>query len=613
MSGIVGIVDFDVGVTRSIDLIRVMSSSLAHRGPDGQGEWFGEHAAFGHRSLNTMGATDSAQPLVSENSGGKPYVISFGGEIYNFRNLRAELSKKGYTFKSDGDAEVFLKGYECWGVKVAEKLKGVFASAIWDSNKETLILLRDRLGAKPLYYYQKNNKLIFASEMKALFKCPEIKPTVSKTGLCEIFDMVKTPELTVYDEVKELRPGSVVVFNRNGLNKNTYWSLSAKPHTDDLPTTISTIKELIHSSIQEQAYGDTPICSLLSGGLDSSAITAIAAKQIAPKTLPSFSVDFERNVSGFSADGVRGTPDAPFARALAKHAKTNHVELLLSSDQLLDIDVRRKVLSAIDAPPAYWGDMWPSLYLLFQALSDHAKVSLSGEAADEIFGGYQWFRNPAAIAANTFPWLTAGSSRYFGGTQLLAPDLLASLNRDEYRAFRYEEALKEVPVLDGENDSERRMREISYLAMTRFLPNLLDRNDRMSMAVGLQVRFPFCDRELVDYVFNVPWAMKTFDNREKSLLREAASNLLPQEIVNRYKTPYPAIQDGSYEKGLRNQAEEILSDGNSPVIDFLNIERINSLLKKPSTEISQPYNRGSLEMALWMDSWVREYNVNISL
>lgn len=612
MSGITGWIDFQLYSAERTQIMEAMTDSLSHRGPDAKGTWFDQYVAFGHRRLATIDIEHGIQPMVAGNNSGHYAVISFNGQIFNFKELRVQLQGFGYKFETNSDTEVLLKGYLHWKENVAHHLNGMFAIAIWDCQREQLVLIRDRLGVKPLYYYLTETGIIFASEPKAIFKNPYVKPRVSKTGFCEFLDMVKTPELTVYDGMYEVRPGHMLIFDRSGLRKETYWQLKAKAHNDDLDTTIAIVRDILTDTVKRQMIADVPICSLLSGGLDSSAITALAVQGMTKGSFKSFSVDFTHNIGDFFSDGVRSSPDAPFARALAAHVNTRHEELLLNSAQMLNNEVRNSVLHAVDAPPAYWGDMWPSLYLLFQSISERSKVALSGEAADEVFGGYQWFRNPAAIAADTFPWLTTGSSRYFGGIQLLDPDFVASLERDKYRTMRYQEAISEVPVLDGESDTERRMREVSYLAITRFLPTLLDRNDRISMATGLEVRVPFCDHRLVEYMFNVPWSMKSFDGREKSILREAVRHLLPDSVVNRLKTPYPATQDGAYEKGLRTELAQVLDDSHAPVKDLLNTKRARALLNRASAEISQPYNRGSIEMVLWMNRWLNKYNVEIA-
>jgi len=606
-------VDFQLNMKMHLKTLESMTRTLENRGPDAEGIWHDTHVAFGHRRLSIIDLEGGRQPMEAAGISGDYAAVTFCGEIYNFIELRNELKVLGHSFRTESDTEVLLAGYLQWGVGVADRLNGMYAFGIWDRRREELILVRDRMGIKPLYYFPIRGGLVFGSEPKAIFANSLVPRRVSLDGLREMFDMVKTPESTIYDGMFEVRPGHVVTFSRSGIRKRAYWTLQAAPHTDNYETTVQTVRAILEDTVRRQMVADVPICTLLSGGLDSSTITALVAREFAPRQIRSFSVDFSRNVQGFEADAVRGSADAPYARALSEHVSSAHSEILLDSNELLDPDVRSRVLHATDMPPTYWGDMWPSLYLLFREIRRHSTVALSGEAADEIFGGYQWFRNPAAVQANTFPWLTTGSSRYFGGSQLLSPYLLKRLEQESYRQDAYNAALREVPVLNGESEQDRRMREITYLNLTRFLQTLLDRKDRMSMAVGLEVRVPFCDHRLVEYVFNTPWQMKIADGREKSLLRASAKDLLPESICNRVKTPYPATQDPSYENGLRRELLEVFSDRNSPVLPLLDTAKADALLKRVEAATSQPYNRGSLEVALWLNRWLKEYKVELAI
>lgn len=613
MCGITGWLDFRLNMEEQLPIVRKMTRSLINRGPDAEGLWHDRHVALGHRRLAVIDLEGGKQPMTASFSSTDGAVVTFCGEIYNHIDLRTELEGLGHVFQTRSDTEVLLKAFLQWNVGVATRLNGMFSFAVWDRRNEELILVRDRVGVKPLYYYKTQHGLLFGSEPKAILANPQVARRISLTGFRELLDMVKTPEVTLYEGMHEVRPGQIVKFGHHGLSKTTYWKLEAVPHTDDYDSTVQTVRALLDDAVSRQVVADVPICTLLSGGLDSSAVTALVARKLAPTQVRSFSVDFTRNQSRFAVDAVRGSSDAPFARALSEYVGSEHAEILLDSHELLNANVRKNVLGATDIPPAYWGDMWPSLYLLFQDIRRHSTVALSGEAADEIFGGYQWFRNPAAIEANTFPWLTSGSARYFGGAQLFAPEFLRQLDQDTYRRDAYHDALREVPVLQGESPEERRMREITYLALTRFLQTLLDRKDRMSMAVGLEVRVPFCDHRLIEYVFNTPWEMKRADGREKSLLRAAVSDLLPDSILNRVKTPYPATQDPGYENGLRSELQEVLSDHNSPVFPLLNVKKAKEQLDRGDLAASQPYNRGSLEMTLWLNRWLREYKIEVAI
>lgn len=613
MCGIAGWVDFELDMGTKVEVLERMTDTLANRGPDAGGVWHDRHAGIGHRRLSIIDLAGGRQPMEAGTFGTGQAVLTFCGEIYNYRELRQQLQAAGHTFETLSDTEVLLKAYLHWGEDMTRRLNGMYALGIWDRQTEALVLIRDRMGVKPLYYYPTATGILFGSEPKAILTNPVVRRRVSINGLREIFDMVKTPEVTVYDGMFEVRPGHIVRFDRNGLAKRAYWSLQAAPHTDDYETTVRTVRELLSDAVTRQMVADVPICTLLSGGLDSSAITGFAAASQGTRKVRSFSVDFSNNLENFAVDAVRGAPDAPFARALAAFVGAQHTEVLLDSSAMLDPAVRSNVLHALDMPSVYWGDMWPSLYLLFRAIKNHSTVALSGEAADELFGGYKWFHNPAAVEADTFPWLTAGSSRYFGGMGLLAPDVRARLDSEAYRKARYQDALNEVPVLQGESAIDRRMREITYLNLTRFLPTLLDRNDRMSMAVGLEVRVPFCDHRLVDYVFNVPWHMKNADGREKSLLRAAAQDVLPAVIYHREKSPYPATQDPRYENGLRDELADLLADSNAPVRVLLDMNKAATWAKRTDAAISQPYNRGSLEATLSLNRWMQDYRMDLAL
>ncbi|WP_432156632.1 MULTISPECIES: asparagine synthase (glutamine-hydrolyzing) [unclassified Streptomyces] len=617
MCGIAGWIDYERDLTRETATAWAMTRTMACRGPDAEGLWTDRHAALGHRRLSVIDLAGGRQPMTAQDDEGRTLaVLTFCGEIYNYRELRAELTTLGHRFRTASDTEVVLRGYLQWGEELAPRLNGMFALAVWDPRTEELLLLRDRMGVKPLFYLPTEHGVLFGSEPKALLANPLTPRRVAVEGLCEVLDMVKTPEATVFSGMYEVRPGHLVRIGRQGLRKRAYWTLEAREHTDDLPTTISTVRGLLEDIVDRQMVSDVPLCLLLSGGLDSSTVTALAARSAAARgsgPVRSFSVDFTHADEGFEPDAVRGMRDAPFVRDLADHVGTVHTEVVLGSEELARAELRAAVLRAVDQPPAFWGDMWPSLHLLFGAVKRHSTVALSGEAADELFGGYRWFRNPGAVHADTFPWLTSGSARYFGGLALLNRGFLDKLDIPGYREARYREALAEVPVLPGDSPDDRLMRKVGYLNLTRFVQTLLDRKDRMSMAVGLEVRVPFCDHRLVEYVFNTPWAMKSFDGREKSLLRAAAADLLPRSVLQRVKSPYPATQDPAYEQALRAELRDVLADSDAPVLPLLDRARAARAVERPLGDISRPYDRGSLEMALWLNAWLTEYDVVLDM
>ncbi|MFI7221293.1 asparagine synthase (glutamine-hydrolyzing) [Micromonospora maritima] len=612
MCGIAGWVDFGRDLRPHRSTVERMTEAISRRGPDAAGVWVSTHAAVGHRRLAVIDIAGGAQPMICR-QGQDEYVVVFSGEIYNFRSLRSDLAGRGHVFTTSSDTEVLLRSYIEWGTGCVERLEGMFGFAVWDVSRRRLLLGRDRLGIKPLYYARLADGIVFGSEPKVLLESGQVRAAVDASGFREIFDMVKNPGAAVFKGMQELRPGWFLTLTPEGLSEQRYWRLDAADHPHDLDTTINGARELLDTVVGDQLVSDVPICTLLSGGLDSSAITAIAASATAPEPLRTFAVDFQSNASAFSRDAVRHSPDFPHARALAEHLGTEHHEILLDGRKLADPAVRAAVLSATDLPPAYWGDMWPSLLLLFEQVKRHSTVAVSGEGADELFGGYQWFFNAAATSGETFPWLTSGSSRYFGGSKLFDRGFLDGLDLDAARKQSYADAVADAPTHDGDSPGEARMRLVSYLNLTRFMQTLLDRKDRMSMAVGLEVRVPFCDHRLIEYVFNVPWHMKSFDGREKSLLRAAMTDRLPSFILERKKNPYPAIQDGSYEASLREMLATIVADPTSPVLPLLDRTKVDTQLRKQSTGTSLPYSRGSLELAVWINQWLKRYSVQIDL
>ncbi|MDG4861019.1 asparagine synthase (glutamine-hydrolyzing) [Streptomyces sp. T-3] len=616
MCGLAGWVDFSRDVTEQRQVLSDMTETMICRGPDAGGMWTDRHAALGHRRLSIIDLDGGRQPMTAEEDGRELACLTYTGEVYNFEELRRELVSRGHHFRTRSDTEVVLRGYLEWGEDLVGRLNGMYAFALWDVRRQELLLVRDRMGVKPLYYFPLADGVVFGSEPKAVLAHPAVPRRVDASGLREVLEMVKTPEHGVFSGLHEVRPGQLVRVGRGGLRKRQYWALEAREHTDDLDTTVGTVRELLEDIVARQIVADVPLGSLLSGGLDSSVITALAAKGLAAGgkgPVRSFSVDFADHGGEFVVDPVRGTSDAPFVRDLVRHVGADHSEIIIDSKELADPQLRASVLRALDLPPAYWGDMWPSLYRLFQAVRGESTVALSGESADEVFGGYRWFFDQEAVQAQTFPWLTSATGRYFDGKSLFDPGLLQKLDMPEFLKDSYAQAIAETPRLAGESAQNRRMREMSYVNLTRFVQTLLDRKDRMSMAVGLEVRVPFCDHRLVEYVFNTPWEMKSFDGREKSLLRAATADLLPRSIVERVKSPYPTTQDPAYERALRDSLSAVLTDSGSPVLPLLDQAEVKRLLASPVGAMSAQYERSGLEMALGLNSWLSAYDITLDI
>ncbi|WP_055587674.1 asparagine synthase (glutamine-hydrolyzing) [Peterkaempfera griseoplana] len=601
MCGIAGWVSYRRDLRQERATAEAMTATMACRGPDAEGLWLDSRAAMGHRRLAIIDLPGGGQPMTERTADGE-VVLVYSGEVYNYVELRDELRRRGHRFRTDSDTEVVLRGYLEWGDRLPERLNGMYAFAVWDTRTEQLVLIRDRMGVKPLYYFPTADGVLFGSEPKAILANPETPREVDLEGLRELFSMAKTPGHAVWSGMHEVEPGTVVTFDRGGRHPRTYWQLRALEHTDTLEDTVARVRELLEDITRRQLVSDVPRCILLSGGLDSSAVTALAARQLRGReTVRSFSVDFVGQTENFVQDELRATPDTPFVHEVARHAATDHRDIVLDAKELADPAVRTAAVRARDLPLGL-GDMDQSLLLLFRAIREHSTVALSGESADEVFGGYPWFHDPAARDAGTFPWMASALRHGLSGTTVLEPGLTRLLDVPGYLDRRYQEALARVPRLDGEDGMERRMREVCHLHLTGFVRILLDRKDRMSMATGLEVRVPFCDHRLVEYVFNTPWSAKTFDGREKSLLRHAVRDLLPASVLQRVKSPYPSTQDPGYTKELQTQIRELLTAGRSPALELMDRDRLRSIADTEQHLVGTA-ERAALERALDLAVW----------
>ncbi|WP_433206055.1 asparagine synthase (glutamine-hydrolyzing) [Dactylosporangium sp. CS-047395] len=622
MCGIVGWVDFGRDLRRERAALRAMTGRMVQRGPDAEGVWVREHVAFGHRRLAVIDLLTGDQPMTVEHDGREVATITYSGELYNYLELRKELRGRGHVFRTDSDTEVMLHAYLEWGEDFVDRLNGMYAFGVWDVRREQLVLVRDRMGVKPLFYYTGvPGTVLFASEPKGVFAHPLAEAVVDAGGLRELLAFVKTPGHGIYRDLHEVVPGSLVRVDAEGLHHRQYWRPSYEEHRDDLDTTISTVRELLDDIVARQTIADVPLCALLSGGLDSSAITALSQAALSGRgegPLRSFAVDFVGQTEHFRPDPMRSTPDTPFVHDVVKHLSVDHEDIVLDAATLMDPLSRSAVVTAMDQP-TFGGDLYTSLYLLFRSVREHSTVALSGEAADEVFGGYAWFHQPAVIERANFPWLAVFAPEDLPGNDLagdlsggaLDRDVLDSLRMAEYRDAAYRTAIAEVDHGDDPDPRNRRMREISYLHLTRFVQILLDRKDRMSMAHGLEVRVPFCDHRLVQYVYNTPWSMKTFDGREKSLLRAAAADALPASVVSRVKSPYPSTQDENYERALREALLSVTID--SPAADLLDPAKVAALASAPYEHDGFAPVRRQIEQCLALDLWLRHNSVRLEL
>ncbi len=595
MCGIAGWIDWHEDLRQEAALLERMVAALTPRGPDDAGLKLERHAALGHRRLIVVDPEGGAQPM-TRRFGRHELTIVYNGELYNTEEIRRPLLAKGYRFRGHSDTEVLLCAYAEWGDACLQGLNGIFAFAIWDSLREDLFLARDRLGVKPLFYAERPDAFLFASELKALLAHPLVPPELDRDGLAEIFLMApsRTPGHGVFRGVEELRPGRALHWRRAGLSSFTYWRLEAREHTDDVATTARTVHDLLQDTVERQLVSDVGISSLLSGGLDSSAVTAFASaalKREGRPALRTWAVEFAEMATHFRPTDFQTSLDGPWAAKVAAYLGTDHRTVTLGPTEVAGS--LEAAMLARDLPGM--ADVDSSLLLFCRRIKEESTVALSGESADEVFGGYPWFVRPDALAADTFPWALRQKDRL----ALLDPDLVRYLDAERYVQDRYHQALGEVPRLPGEAPAEARMREILHLNITRFLPTLLDRKDRMSMATGLEVRVPFCDHRLVEYVFNIPWSLKMLNGQRKGILREALRGELPDDVVDRPKSPYPSTPDPRFLQAVREGALGVLHDSRSPLAGFLNRPAIEALAQADQDPFALPWFSQLMGLPQW--------------
>ena len=579
-------------------LLQDMQKKIEHRGRDDRGAYLRDHIGFSHALLCIRDTIE--------------YAIIYNGTIFNKDELVLDLQNAGFLFETTSDTEVILYAYMHYGPKFVTKVNGVFSFAIWDKNLEMLFLYRDRIGTKPLFYSLQNNTLVFGSEPKALFAHPKVTPKINTDSLREVLGVgpAHTPGNGIFQGIQEVLPGHYVTFSRYGLFDNTYWDLTANPHTDSYPETVDKVSFLLRDAINRQMIAKTPICTFLSGGIDSSIVTAVAANHLKERgeTLDTFSFDFEENDKYFLSNTFQPERDVPYVNIMQEHYPTHHTYLECSQDTLFDL--LPAAVDARDVPGMT--DVDASLLYFCFLVSKHNKVALTGECADEIFGGYPWFYRKELLEQDGFPWSNDIPTR----TQFLNEDLTKELQLAEYSHACYTKALNQAPLLEGESPEEARRRQIGYLNIKWFMQTLVDRMDRTSTYSGLEARVPFADHRIMEYVFNVPWEMKYQNGVEKALLRDATKDLLPERILHRKKSPYPKTYHPAYEKLLIDRLTAIVNDPNAPISPLINKEKAH-LFMTSHKELGKPWYgqlmAGPQLMAYFIqiNDWMERYHLSL--
>ena len=615
MCGIVGFVNYKKELPNKQEVLNNMLKTLQKRGPDEDGTYINNSVALGHKRLIVIDPEGGKQPMVQKFSLGE-YVIVYNGQIYNTDELKKELIENSFEFYTRSDTEVLLKAYIHFGKDVVKHLNGIFAFAIWNTKTKELFLARDHFGIKPLFYTEFDQGLIFASELKAIFEYPNFEKIIDSQGISELFGIgpAHTPGTSVYKNVFEIKPGHMAIYNSSGLHIEEYWKLESKPHLDDFEETCSNVRDLLKDAISRQLVSDRPICTFLSGGLDSSIITKFAADYLKEKGEPpldTYSVDYVDNDKNFVKSDFQPNSDNYYIDLMNKSTYTTHHQVMLDTPELAK--ALEDAMIARDVPGM--ADVDSSLYLFCKEVKKEKTVSIMGECADEVFAGYPWFFREDALSSGTFPWSIALDERQ----QLLHPDISEKINLKEYVDFRYKQSLANVEIIDSDSFETAQKRKITYLTTYWFMQTLLDRGDRMTMANGFEIRVPFCDYRLVQYMYNVPWEMKAYKGREKGLLRYVMKDYLPEEIVTRKKSPYPKTHNPTYLSTVKQMLTEIMKNTNSPINNLLNRDYIIEILNTDGKAFSRPWfgqlMTGPQLMAYLcqVNMWLKKYQPKIEL
>ncbi len=609
MCGIAGWISGEQNLCEKIPIIEKMSATLKKRGPDENGIFIENNVSMIHRRLAVVDIEHGKQPMTAIYKNEK-YILVYNGELYNTNEVKAQLLANGFEFEGYSDTEVVLKAYVCWREHCAEKLNGIFAFGVYETNAKRLFICRDRIGVKPLFYTHLNNEFVFGSQIKTILASGVLEPVINSEGLCEIFLLgpARTGGNGVFRDIEELLPGEYGIYENGVLKKNTYFRLKAQEHTENETETLEHTKFLIEDSIKRQLVSDVPLCCFLSGGLDSSIITQTASdyyKETKKEQLHTFSVEYTDNQKYFERSIFQPNSDTEYIKMMIENADTNHHQITLDNIKLAE--ALADATLARDLPGM--ADVDSSLLLFCKEVRKDFTVALSGECADELFGGYPWYHNEEILWNDSFPWSTNQDIRQ----SILKKGLLPE--GTEYVREKYLQTINQTDYLSTDSKKDRRMREMFMLNFYWFMQCLLDRKDRMSMDCSLEVRVPFCDFRIVEYAYNIPWALKAFGGREKGLVRKAFEGVLPYEICYRKKSPYPKTHNPMYFRYVCDKVKSLMNK-KTALWEILDKNGIADIMENPDSIPAPWYGQlmkapQILAYIIQLDTWFDEFNVKI--
>lgn len=598
-----------IGLPWDEAVIKNMLHTMKHRGPDGQGTAICDHAALLHTRLAIIDPEGGKQPM-ELNWAGERYILTYNGELYNTESVRKKLLTLGHIFSGHSDTEVVLHAYAQWGRECLQYFNGIYAFAVWEAKRKRAFLARDRMGVKPLFYKLHESGLLFSSELKTILAYPSVRPQLDRDGIYQLVMLGpgRIPGSGVFHGIAELKGGCCAYYENGKFQQQPYWSLQDREHRETFDQTAEHVRSLVLDAIHRQTVSDVPIGTFLSGGLDSSLISAVCceAMQDRGEPLSTFSVDYENNDQYFVPGKFQPNSDNAYIRLMEQTLNTEHFWTVLTPQQLLQS--LEASTQARDLPGM--ADVDFSLHAFCGHIRKQVKVALSGECADEIFGGYPWYRDPEVRALEGFPWAQNTAYR----ASFLLEEHLQGSNPRDFVMDLYSDTIRSSDILPDTGPEDRRIKEMVNLNQTWFMQTLLDRKDRMSMHHGLEVRVPFCDHTIAEYLYGVPWHMKDHGGMEKGLLRTAMEGILPKEVLWRKKSPYPKTHDPRYLELVSARLRDLLEDPGAPIFTIIKRSAMESLLQ---AEYTWPWYGQLMKLPqtiaymLQIDYWLRHYHVEL--
>lgn len=540
------------------------------------------------------------------------YIAGFYGRLNNKGKLI-----ESYGLNSNTDISVLLELYSIYSEKCLDMLDGNYSFVVFSKEDNSILLVRDRLGVKPIYYTSLNDAFIFSTRIKCILGYPGIIPQVGKDEICELLGLgpAHTPGKTFFKNIFEVPAGNFTYVYNFDVSLVKYWDLQTYSNKDNIYTCINNTKNIVEKSLENDITGSGNLCTMLSGGLDSSILTYLTKNKINTK-LSTFSINFENNDKDFIANEYQPTKDSDFIKIMQSYINTSHINLTFSNKELFD--ALKDVVLCRDSPGM--GDVDSSMYLFCKKIKEYGfDTAISGECSDEIFGGYPWYYKENLVGYNGFPWSKAIDVR----ENIVNENIVNKEELYEYIQKAYKNTTSKIEHLD--NEDENRFKEICYLTIKWFMNTLIERTERISSCLDLDVRTPFASYKLFEYIYSLSSNFKlglVDDNIihiEKYLLRKAFEDELPKEIVYRKKSPFPKTYDPEYTKMLEDEIGNIIRKSNSPLLEIINVKYLFEMLNTKGENMKENWfgqlmtYPQTLSYLIQINMWLIEYNVKIDV